>query len=72
VLEVDLPGRDGFTLLRAFGRDDVLARSRVIVLTGRANEPEVLRAFDLGASDHVAKPFSVQVLLQRVRRAIHG
>jgi diguanylate cyclase (GGDEF)-like protein len=72
LLEVDLPGRDGFTVLRALGRDDVLARSRVIMLTARANEPEVLKAFELGAWDHVAKPFSVQILLQRVSRAIGG
>jgi diguanylate cyclase (GGDEF)-like protein len=72
LLEVDLPGRDGFTVLRALGRDDVLVRSRVIMLTARSNEPEVLKAFDLGAWDHVAKPFSVQVLLQRVNRAISG
>jgi diguanylate cyclase (GGDEF)-like protein len=69
LLEVDLSGRDGFAVLRALGRDDVLARTRVIMLTARANEPEVLKAFELGAFDHVAKPFSVQVLLQRIRRA---
>jgi diguanylate cyclase (GGDEF)-like protein len=72
LLEIDLPGRDGFSVLRALARDDVLARSRVLVLTARSNEPEVLKSFELGAFDHVAKPFSVQVLLQRVRRAIQG
>jgi len=72
LLEVDLPGRDGFAVLRALQRDDVLARSRVLMLTTRANEPEVLKAFELGAFDHIAKPFSVQVLLQRIRRAIQG
>ncbi len=70
LLDVDLPGRDGFSVLRALGRDDVLARMRVIMVTARANESEVLKAFDLGASDHVAKPFSVQVLMRRIRRAI--
>jgi len=70
LLEVDLAGRDGFAVLRALGREDVLARSRVIMLTARANEQEVLEAFELGATDHVAKPFSVQVLLQRIRRAV--
>jgi diguanylate cyclase (GGDEF)-like protein len=70
LLEVELPGRDGFSVLRALSRDGVLARSRVIMLTARANETEVLKAFDLGAMDHVAKPFSVQVLLRRIRRAI--
>ena len=70
LLEVDLPGHDGFSVLRALSRDDVIARTRVIMMTARANESEVLKSFELGASDHVAKPFSVQVLLQRIRRAM--
>lgn len=69
LLEVELPGRDGFSVLRALSRDDVLGRTRAIMLTARANEAEVLKAFELGAFDHVAKPFSIQVLLQRIRRA---
>jgi diguanylate cyclase (GGDEF)-like protein len=72
LLEADLPGRDGFHVLRTLGRNDVLARSRVIMLTGPAHEREVQKAFELGAADHVAKPFSVQILLQRIRRAIQG
>lgn len=72
LLEVELPGRDGFSVLRALGRDGVLARSRVIMLTARANETEVLKAFDLGVTDHVAKPFSVQVLMRRIRRAMRA
>jgi len=72
LLEVDLPGQDGFSVLRALSRDDVLARTQVIMMTARANEPEVLKAFELGAADHVAKPFSVPVLLQRIRRALRS
>jgi diguanylate cyclase (GGDEF)-like protein len=70
LLEVELPGRDGFSVLRALSRDDVLGRTRAIMLTARANETEVLKAFDLGVFDHVAKPFSIQVLMQRIRRAV--
>ena len=50
--------------------DGVLSHTRVIVLTARAGEREVLEALELGAYDHVAKPFSVPVLMQRVRRAM--
>jgi DNA-binding response OmpR family regulator len=42
----------------------------VVMLTVRANEGEVLEALDLGAFDHVAKPFSLPVLMHRVRRAV--
>ena len=70
VLDVDLPGLDGLSVLRRLAHDDVLSRTRVIMLTARARETEVLEALELGAFDHVAKPFSMPVLMQRVRRAL--
>ncbi|WP_305039298.1 response regulator, partial [Frankia sp. CiP3] len=70
LLDVDLPEVNGFDVLRQLRRDGVLATSKVIVLTVRSTEPEVLEALEQGAADHIAKPFSVPVLLQRVRRVI--
>ena len=70
LLDVDLPGLDGHAVLRALADARVLDRTRVIMLTVRAHEHEVVRALEMGAFDHVAKPFSVPVLLQRVRRAL--
>jgi diguanylate cyclase (GGDEF)-like protein len=70
VLDVDLPGLDGLSVLRRLARDDVLSGTRVIMLTARSGEAEVLEALELGACDHVAKPFSVPVLMQRIRRAL--
>lgn len=69
-LDVGLPGVDGFTLLRRLRRDGVLSRTRVLMVTARASESEVVRALDLGAFDHVAKPFSITELLHRVQRAL--
>lgn len=70
VLDVDLPGRDGFEVLRSLARDGVTEHSRVVMLTVRATEPEVVRALEMGAFDHIGKPFSVQILMQRLRRAL--
>jgi diguanylate cyclase (GGDEF)-like protein len=70
LLDVDLPGYDGLSVLRALARDRVLDRTRVVMLTVRAGQREVLDALEMGAVDHVAKPFSIPVLLQRVRRAL--
>ena len=72
LLDVDLPGQDGLTVLRRLARDGVLRSTRVIMLTARAAESEVLQALELGAFDHVAKPFSVPVLMQRVGRALEA
>ncbi|WP_022929596.1 response regulator [Patulibacter americanus] len=70
LLDWDLPGVDGLAVLRAMREHGALERTKVIMLTARAGEDEILQALEAGASDHVAKPFSVPVLLGRVRRAL--
>ena len=70
LLDVDLPGLDGLSVLRQLAQDGVLERTRVIMLTAHAGEAEIVESLELGAIDHVAKPFSVPVLIQRVRRAL--
>lgn len=70
LLDVGLPGTDGFDVLRQMVDSNVTQRTRVIMLTAHATENEVLAALELGAFDHVAKPFSAPVLLQRIRRAM--
>jgi diguanylate cyclase (GGDEF)-like protein len=70
VLDWDLPSRDGLTVLRGLAADGSLVRTKVVMLTFRASEREILQTLELGADDHVAKPFSVPVLMQRVRRLL--
>jgi len=70
LLDWDLPGIDGLRLLRRMAENGALERSRVIMLTSRSSESDVLEALAAGAIDHVAKPFSVPVLMQRVRHAL--
>jgi DNA-binding response OmpR family regulator/HPt (histidine-containing phosphotransfer) domain-containing protein len=72
LLDVGLPGLDGLSLLRDMASRGLLDHTRVIMVTLRSTETEVLTALDLGAFDHVAKPFSLPVLLHRVRRAIES
>jgi diguanylate cyclase (GGDEF)-like protein len=70
LLDWDLPGIDGLRILRMMAENGTLAHSRVIMVTSRAGESEVREARAAGAVDHVAKPFSVPVLMQRVRHAM--
>jgi diguanylate cyclase (GGDEF)-like protein len=72
LLDVDLPGLDGLSVLRRLAQDGVVPRTRVIMLTFRSSEAEILQALQLGACDHIAKPFSVPVLMQRIRRDLAG
>ena len=70
LLDVDLPGLDGVAVLRRLQEDGAAGRTRVLMLTARASEADVLETLELGAFDHVAKPFSVPVLMQKIRRAL--
>lgn len=70
VLDVDLPGPDGYVVLRRLAGAGVLRHSRVIVVTSSATEAQTLAAFEAGATDHVSKPFSLPVLVERVRTAL--
>ncbi|XAS63547.1 response regulator [Micrococcaceae bacterium Sec5.8] len=70
LLDVDLPVLNGFGVLRQMASTGHLAGTRVIMLTAHSSETEIVNALELGAFDHVAKPFSLPVLMQRVRRAL--
>jgi diguanylate cyclase (GGDEF)-like protein len=70
LLDVDLPGMNGLDVLRRLEAEGVLAHSHVIMLTAYAGEQDVITAMRHGAFDHAAKPFSLPVLTQRLRRAL--
>src|SRR3972149_2716746 len=67
VLDVNLPGADGWSVLQSI-------RSRgatpVLMLTARGLLNDKLKGFDLGADDYLVKPFQFPELLARVRRLV--
>jgi PleD family two-component response regulator len=72
LLDVGLPSLDGFGVLRVLRSKGVLDETRVIMLTARSSEAEVLRGIGLGATEHIAKPFSIPVLLARLEQTDFG
>ena len=70
LMDVDLPGLDGLAVLRQLTAAGVTATTPTIMLTVRASEREVLEALQAGAVDHVTKPFSMPVLMERIRLAL--
>ncbi len=70
LLDVGLPSLDGFGVLRTLGAQGVIGDARVIMLTARSSETEMLRALGLGATEHISKPFSIQVLLGRLAQSL--
>lgn len=70
LLDVVLPGVDGYEVLHALRGDPLTAACKVIYLTAKSSPPtEVRRGFD-GVVDYIVKPFAPADLLARVRAAL--
>jgi DNA-binding response OmpR family regulator len=67
VLDITLPGIDGYP---ACQRIRTSSHVPIIMLTAHGGDKEVAKGLNAGADDYVAKPFSVEVLLARVRAAL--
>jgi two-component system OmpR family response regulator len=65
VLDVMLPGRDGFAVLRELRA--ARNRTRVLMLTARDGIIDRVRGLDLGADDYLVKPFDLDEFLARIR-----
>lgn len=66
VLDWMLPRRNGLEVCRDIRSDPALTTTRVLMLTARAQEVDVERAFAAGAEEYITKPFSPRELLLRV------
>ena len=65
ILDVRLPGMDGFELLRRLRTGG--SKAPVIILTARDEEVDTILGLELGADDYMTKPFRVRELLSRVK-----
>jgi PleD family two-component response regulator len=68
IVDLKVPGMDGFELLRRFRTMPHLAATPIVMLTSLGKEADVVRGLELGATDYMLKPFSPTELLARVRR----
>lgn len=67
ILDLMLPGMDGIEICRELRADKETRHVAILMLTAKSEESDQLVGFHLGADDYVTKPFSLKVLLQRVR-----
>jgi DNA-binding response OmpR family regulator len=68
LLDLMLPGRDGFAVCRELRRAGI--RTPVIMLTARTHEAEKVLGLELGADDYVTKPFSPRELRARIQAVL--
>ena len=65
VLDVMLPGLDGFTVLQQIRKQN--CHTPVLMLTARDTMPDIVHGLNLGADDYLTKPFQLQVFIARIR-----
>jgi CheY-like chemotaxis protein/HPt (histidine-containing phosphotransfer) domain-containing protein len=70
ILDLGLPGINGFDLLRIIREDESLHNLPILVLTGWDHLDDKVRAFECGATDYLTKPFKVAELQARVRATL--
>lgn len=70
ILDIKMPGMDGFEVLERLRRTPAYAEVPVILLTSMGSEADIVRGFNLGADDYVLKPFSPVELSARVWRLL--
>jgi DNA-binding response OmpR family regulator len=70
LLDVMMPGMDGWEVLSSIRRNPQTAEIPVIMLTAKAEERDQIRGWSDGANDYVTKPFNPIALSETVRRAL--
>ena len=70
VLDVMMPGCDGFGVLRTRRQSNLAPDARVLLLTARTAERDFVRGWELGADEYLTKPFDPDELVVTVRRLL--
>lgn len=66
ILDVMMPLKDGYTVLKEMRQAGLRESTRVLMLTAKATDADWARGYSLGVDDYVTKPFEVDMLLESV------
>jgi two-component system OmpR family response regulator len=70
ILDVNMPGLDGFSVLKRLRAGPLTAHVPILILTARRAPDDIKTAIRLGATDYLSKPFNDEQLLARVARLL--
>jgi len=70
LLDLMLPGMDGFDVCRAMRAQKNTRTIPVIMLTARGEEADIVTGLEIGADDYVTKPFSLRVVVSRIKSVL--
>lgn len=72
ILDLMLPGIDGLEVCKLLRSEKSTKKVPIVMLTAKGSETDQIVGLELGAADYIAKPFSVKVLLARVKTILRG
>ena len=70
ILDIILPGTDGYQVCQALKRDEKYKHIPVIMLTVKAQQQDIVKGYKDGANIYLTKPFEIQELLSSVKTLI--
>ncbi len=71
LLDIMMPGMDGYEVCARLKQDDYTREIPIIFLTAKTQEQDETRGLELGAQDYITKPFSLPVVHARIRSVLH-
>ena len=66
LLDIMLPGVNGFDLTRIIKNDNSICQIPIIMLTAKGEDEDIVKGLTIGADDYITKPFSIKVLIARI------
>jgi len=70
LLDLMLPGIDGLEVCRILKKENKTSDIPIVMLTAKGEESDIITGLELGADDYITKPFSMKVLIARVRSVL--
>jgi len=70
ILDIMLPGEDGYSILKKLRANPITSDIPVIMLTAKNSEFDKVKALDMGADDYIEKPFGIMELISRIKAVL--
>ena len=70
LLDIMLPGVNGFDLTRIIKNDNLISQIPIIMLTAKGEDEDIVKGLTIGADDYITKPFSIKVELNKKSKLI--
>ena len=72
ILDIQLPKMDGYELCQTIKSDPTTANTKVLMLTGLAQDYNLQKALEAGANAYITKPFSARAIVEKVEELLNS